>query len=109
MVSVLQAAVLLEAVVPLGAQTSAMTYRSILPTPYTARRLKYSIPAMSIVRNARVQAAQVEAAGRCAPTVKARDRYGRTPAFSPLRALAAAAAGWVPLSKTRVKNAAVPA
>ena len=80
-----------------------------LPMPYTARRLKYSIHATSIVRNAKARGAPAGAAERCAPTVRVPDRYGRIPAFSPLRVRVGAAADRELLSKIRAKNAAVPA
>ena len=48
-------------------------------------------------------------AERCAPTARVPDRYGRIPAFSPLRVRVGAAADRELLSKIRAKNAAVPA
>ena len=103
--SVHRAAVRHEAAAaPRGAQTSGMTCRSILPTLYTARRLKYSIHATSIVRSAKAREASAGAAERCAPTVRVPDRYGRIPAFSPLRVRVGAAADRELLSKIRAKN-----
>lgn len=64
--SVHRAAVRHEAVALHGERIFGMTCRSTLPTPYTARRLKYSIHAMNIVRSAR--APEAPAGGRrCAP------------------------------------------
>ena len=94
---------------PARGANPGMTCRSTLPTPYTARRLKYSIHATSIVRSAKAREASAGAAERCAPTVRVPDRYGRIPAFSPLRVRVGAAADRELLSKIRAKNAAVPA